>query len=98
MRGKKTMKAYVIERPGGPEALQLRDIPSPEPGADEVKLRIRAFGLNRAEAYFRAGNMGPITAPRVPGIEAVGEVISDPSGRFRTGQRVATVVGGMQFD
>ena len=92
------MKAYIIERPGGPEALELRDTPSPEPGADEVKIRIRAFGLNRAEAYFRAGKMGAITAPRVPGIEAVGEVVSDPSSTFRTGQRVATIMGGMQFD
>ncbi|MGH8759213.1 MAG: zinc-binding dehydrogenase [Burkholderiales bacterium] len=91
------MKAYVIEQPGGPEALQLRDIPSPEPTVDEVQIRVRAFGLNRAETYLRAGKMGAITAPRVPGIEAVGEVIHDPAGIFRTGQRVATAMGGMQF-
>src|SRR5437870_4743065 len=41
--------------------------------------------------------MGAITSPRVPGIEAVGEVIHDPAGTFRTGQRVATAMGGMQF-
>ena len=92
------MKAYVIERPGGPEVLELRDIPSPEPDANEVKIRIRAFGLNRAEVYFRAGKMGAIAAPRVPGIEAVGEVLIDPSNTFRPGQRVATLMGGMQFD
>ncbi|SDX36386.1 zinc-binding dehydrogenase [Lysobacter enzymogenes] len=91
------MKAYVIEQPGGPEALQLRDIASPEPDADEVRIRVRAFGLNRAEAYLRAGKMGPISTPRVPGIEAVGEVMDDPAGRFRTGQRVATAMGGLQF-
>jgi len=91
------MKAYVIERAGGPEALQLRDIASPEPGADEVQIRVRAFGLNRAEVYLRAGKLGDIAAPRVPGIEAVGEVIHDPSGTFRIGQRVATAMGGLQF-
>lgn len=91
------MKAYVIERTGGPEVLELRDVPSPEVHANEVKIRVRAFGLNRAEAYLRAGKMGAITGPRVPGIEAVGEVIADPSGTFRTGQRVATAMGGMQF-
>jgi NADPH:quinone reductase-like Zn-dependent oxidoreductase len=91
------MKAYVVEQPGGPEVLQLRDMPSPEPAADEVQIRVRAFGLNRAEVYWRAGQMGAITAPRVPGIEAVGEVIHDPAGAFRTGQRVATAMGGMQF-
>lgn len=91
------MKAFVIEQAGSPEVLKLRDIPSVEPTPDEVKIRVRAFGLNRAETYLRAGKMGPITAPRVPGIEAVGEVILDPSGTFRTGQRVATAMGGMQF-
>ena len=91
------MKAYVIEQPGGPEVLQLRDILSPEPTQDEVKIRVRALGLNRAETYLRAGKMGDITSPRVPGIEAVGEIIHDPAGIFRTGQRVATAMGGMQF-
>jgi NADPH2:quinone reductase len=91
------MKAYVVEHPGGPEVLQMRDIPSQEPGRDEVQIRVRAFGLNRAEVYWRAGQMGPIDGPRVPGIEAVGEVIHDPSGTLRTGQRVATAMGGMQF-
>jgi NADPH:quinone reductase-like Zn-dependent oxidoreductase len=91
------MKAYVVEHAGGPEVLQLRDVSSPEPAADEVQIRVRAFGLNRAEVYWRAGQMGAIDGPRVPGIEAVGEVIHDPAGAFRTGQRVATAMGGMQF-
>jgi NADPH:quinone reductase-like Zn-dependent oxidoreductase len=91
------MKAYVIEKAGGPEALQLRDIAAVEPGADEVQIRVRAFGLNRAEVYRRAGKMGPISGQVVPGIEAVGEVMHDPAGVFRTGQRVATAMGGMQF-
>lgn len=91
------MKAYIIERAGGPEVLTLADIPSPQAKADEVTIRVRAFGVNRAEVYRRAGKMGPITSPVVPGIEAVGEIISDASGTFRTGQRVATAMGGMQF-
>jgi len=91
------LKAYVIEQVGGPEVLQLRDISSPAPTAHEVQIRVRAFGLNRVETYLRAGKMGAITAPRVPGIEAVGEVSHDPAGTFRTGQRVATAMGGMQF-
>ncbi|MBH3426036.1 MULTISPECIES: zinc-binding alcohol dehydrogenase family protein [Pseudomonas] len=91
------MKAFVIEQAGTPDALKLRDIAPVQPSSDEVRIRVRALGLNRAETYLRAGKMGPITAPRVPGIEAVGEVIHDPSGTFRTGQRVATAMGGMQF-
>jgi NADPH:quinone reductase-like Zn-dependent oxidoreductase len=91
------MKAYVIERAGGPEVLQLRDIPSLAPQANEVRIRVRAFGLNRAEVYRRAGKMGPIEGPVVLGIEAVGEVIEVPSGSLRVGQRVATAMGGLQF-
>lgn len=91
------MKAYVVKKVGGPEALELRDIDPVQPGTDEVLIRVKAFGLNRAETYLRAGRMGEITAPRTPGIEAVGEVIRDPAGIFHPGQRVATSMGGMQF-
>jgi NADPH:quinone reductase len=91
------MKAYVIDRVGGPEVLQVRDIPSVAPQADEVRIRVRAFGLNRAETYLRAGKMGPVDGLRVPGIEAVGEIAEDPSGTFHVGQRVATAMGGLQF-
>ncbi|HEY9274235.1 zinc-binding dehydrogenase [Achromobacter sp.] len=91
------MKAYVIDQAGGPEVLQIRDIPSVAPQAGEVRIRVRAFGLNRAETYLRAGKMGPIDVPRVPGIEAVGEIAEDASGTFRIGQRVATAMGGLQF-
>jgi NADPH2:quinone reductase len=91
------MKAYAIERPGSPEELKLVDIPSPRPQANEVRIRVKAFGLNRAEVYRRAGKFGPIEGQVVPGIEAVGEVIEDPTNSLRTGQRVGTAMGGMQF-
>lgn len=91
------MKAYVVEQAGGPEVLKLRDIASVAPGADEVRIRVKAFGLNRAEVYRRAGKMGPIDGQVVPGIEAVGEVVEDPSGSFHIGQKVATAMGGLQF-
>ena len=91
------MKAYVVEQAGGPEVLKLRDIATVAPGADEVRIRVKAFGLNRAEVYRRAGKMGPIDGQVVPGIEAVGEVVEDPSGTLRVGQKVATAMGGLQF-
>lgn len=91
------MKAYVVEQAGGPEVLQLRDIATQTPKQNEVRIRVKAFGLNRAEAYRRAGKMGPIAEPVVPGIEAVGDVLEDASGQFRIGQKVATVMGGLQF-
>ena len=91
------MKAYVVERAGGPEVLKLADIASVPPDMDEVRIRVKAFGLNRAEVYRRAGKMGPIAGQVVPGIEAVGEILEDASGAFRPGQRVATAMGGLQF-
>jgi NADPH:quinone reductase-like Zn-dependent oxidoreductase len=95
-----TMKAAVIHRAGGPEALVLerRPIPVPKPG--EVLIRVKAFGLNRSELFTRQGHSPGVQFPRVLGIEAVGVVELAPSGEFRAGTVVATAMGGMgrQFD
>lgn len=91
------MKAITITTVGGPEVLALGDLPEPQLKEGEVKIKIKAFGLNRAEAYYRSGNMGPTEIGRVPGIEAVGEVVADPSGTFKLGQKVATAMGGMML-
>lgn len=89
------MRAVVVDAPGGPEVLQLRRVPLPEPAADQVRIRVRAFGLNRSELHFRQGVAYSGTFPRIPGIEAVGEVDLDPSGLLARGQQVATMMGGM---
>lgn len=91
------MKAVVINQPGGLEALRIVDVDEPETPDGHVKMRTKAFGLNRAETYYRAGNMGEISEPRIPGIEAVGEVVEDRSGRFRMGQKVVTAMGGLML-
>ncbi len=91
------MKAIIIERTGGPEVLTLQDVNEPTAAEGWVKIRVRAFGLNRAEAYFRQGIFGKLGEPRILGIEAVGEVMADPSGHFRKGQRVMTVMGGLMM-
>jgi NADPH2:quinone reductase len=54
---------------------------------------VKAFGLNHAEIYFRKGEWGEVA--KVSGIECVGLVKSDPAGRFREGQKVAALMGGM---
>ncbi len=91
------MRAVVAMSPGGPEVLRLTELAAPEPAADEVAIRVHAFGLNKAESYYRSGNYGTFVPNQALGIEAVGEVLSDPSGRFARGQRVATAMGGMMF-
>lgn len=94
------MRAYVIEEPGGPEKLLLRDIPAPEPVPGSVLIRVRAFGLNRSEWFTRRGDSPSVSFPRVLGIECVGEVVAAPGTDLIVGQRVAAMMGGMgrQYD
>jgi len=87
------VRAIVIEQFGGPEQLVLKDIPDPVPGKGDVLIRVKAFGINRAETYFRRGLWGDVA--RVSGIECVGEVALDPSGTLAAGARVAALMGGM---
>ncbi|MFF7756056.1 zinc-binding dehydrogenase [Streptomyces sp. NPDC007971] len=87
------MKAIVISAYGGPEVLHIADLPDPVPAFGEVLIRVKAFGLNHAEAYMRAGTWGDVAA--VPGIECAGLVEADPSGRLAPGTRVVAILGGM---
>ena len=87
------MKAIVIKAYGGPEQLVMEEIPDPQPQAGETLVRIRAFGINRAETYMRRGVWGDVA--RVSGIECVGEIVEDTTGQFRPGQVVAAIMGGM---
>ena len=92
------MRAIVITRPGGPEVLELRDVETPEPAPGQVRVRIRACAVNRADLMQRAGSYpAPPDAPQdIPGLELAGEV--DALGRGVTelaiGDRVFGVVGG----
>lgn len=91
------MRAVVVERPGGPEALVLRDVPIPEPGAGEIRVRVRAFGVNRADLLQRRGLYpAPSDAPPdIPGLEFAGEVDqAGPGAALRPGERVMGIAGG----
>jgi NADPH2:quinone reductase len=91
-----TMRAVVLDAPGPPEALRLRELPVPTPAPGWVLIRVRAFGLNRSELHTRLGLAGPdVTFPRVLGIEATGVVTECPGGEFAVGQQVAAMMGGM---
>src|SRR5215213_3092699 len=70
------MKAVVIARPGGPEAFELRDVPEPEPQGDQVRVRVRAAGINRADLMQARGRYpAPPGVPAdIPGLEFAGEV------------------------
>jgi len=87
------MKAIVINQYGGTDQLILKEIPMPDPQEGDVLISIKAFGINRAETYMRQGVWGDVA--QVSGIECVGLVENDPSGKYEKGQYVAAIMGGM---
>ena len=89
------MRAVVLDGPGPPEALRIRELPMPEPQPGWVLIRVKAFGVNRSELHTRLGLAHGVTFPRVPGIEATGVVAAAPSGEFEEGLQVAAMMGGM---
>lgn len=95
-----TMKAAVIREAGGPDVFKIESLPIPTPRKGEVLIRVKAFGLNRAEFFMRQGHSPDVKFPLVLGIEAVGVVELAPGPQFNKGDIVATVMGGMgrQFD
>jgi len=91
-----SMRAIVLDGPGPVAHLHLRNLPIPAPLPGWVRIKVEAFGLNRSELHTRLGMAGDaVTFPRVLGIEAAGTIDADPSGTFRPGQQVMTMMGGM---
>ncbi|MCG4281143.1 zinc-binding dehydrogenase [Lacticaseibacillus saniviri] len=90
------MKAAVVHTSGDSSHLVLEDIPTPavKPGWSLIK--VKGFGINRAEIITRNGGSPTVKFPRVIGIEAVGEIVeTTDSVRLPVGQTVVTVQGGM---
>src|SRR5580704_1241922 len=92
------MRAIVIRQPGGPEVLELVEMPLPEPSRGEVRVRVRATAVNRADILQR---MGMYPAPHgspadIPGLEIAGEVdlVGADVQELVRGDRVFGVIGG----
>lgn len=90
-----TMRAVVLTEPGPVTNLNLQDLPLPSVAPGQVRISVKAFGLNRSELHLRLGLAEGVTLPIVPGIEAVGVVDSAPESDLRPGQQVAAMMGGM---
>lgn len=92
------MRAVVITKPGGPEVLELRDVPEPSPSYGQVLVRVHATALNRADILQRQGRYpAPADSPAdIPGMEFAGEIAEIGVGvsRWKIGQRVFGIVGG----
>jgi putative PIG3 family NAD(P)H quinone oxidoreductase len=94
------MHAVLAVPPGGPDALQLVEVPDPSPGPGELLVRVLAAGVNRADILQREGRYPPPPgATDVLGLEAAGEVVAvGPAAgaplRFGVGDRVCAVLPG----
>jgi NADPH2:quinone reductase len=84
------MKAIQVLTPGGPESLQLVDVPKPEPGPTQVLVRIAAAGVNFIDVYFRTGHY-KADPPIAIGSEGAGTVekVGEGVTEFKPGDRVA---------
>jgi NADPH2:quinone reductase len=84
------MKAIQVQKPGGPEALTLVDLPVPKPKPNEAVVKIAAAGVNFIDVYFREGRY-PSPLPFVDGQEAAGTVsaVGSEVKSLKSGDRVA---------
>ncbi len=84
------MRAIQIKTTGGPEVMEVVEIPIPKPGNGQVLVKIEASGVNFIDTYLREGRY-PAELPFIPGQEAAGTVVQLGSGvtGFAVGDRVA---------
>ena len=87
------MRAILRTRFGGPDVLEIQEIPEPEPKAGHAVIQVKAFGINHAEMHMRKGEWAEIAD--VSGIECVGLIKSCPGEEFAIGTKVAALMGGL---
>lgn len=94
------MRAAVCTRPGGPEVLEIRELPVPAVRMGWSLVQVKGAGLNRSELRTRQGYSPNVTLPRVLGIECVGTVAASTHPALPDGTTVAAVMGemGREFD
>jgi NADPH:quinone reductase-like Zn-dependent oxidoreductase len=95
-----TMRAAVCVRAGGPEVLEIRELPVPAVQEGWSLVQVKGAGLNRSELRTRQGHSPTVTFPRVLGIECVGTVAVSTDPLVPEGTTVAAVMGelGREFD
>ena len=97
---RKFMKAMVLEKPCTAEEMKIKNVPIPEVKENWILVKIRAFGINRAEIFTRQGDSPSVKLPRVIGIECVGIVEEPSNSDFKKGDKVFSMMNGMgrEFD
>lgn len=91
------MKAIIFAEPGGPDVLKLADVPEPKPTAEQLLVRVRVTGVNRADLLQRKGRYPPPPGEsEILGLELAGEVeaVGASAQGFAPGDRVFALVSG----
>ncbi len=91
------MRAITITSPGGPEVLQIAEVPDPVPAEGEVLIDVAAAGLNRADLLQRQGMYPPPPgAPEYPGLECAGTIAALGAGvtGWQVGDQVCALLSG----
>src|SRR5687768_15746723 len=86
-----SMKAIRVHEFGGPQVLQLEDVPEPKAGPGQVVVRVKAVGVNPVDTSIRTGAYSKIVPlPYTPGSDAAGQVEATGEGvkHVRAGDRV----------
>ncbi len=85
------MKAAYYETTGGPEVIRFGDLPTPEPGPGQVRIKVAAAALNPVDTYIRSGAINmPLPKPFIPGCDVAGTIdkVGEGVAGFRVGDRV----------
>lgn len=95
-----TMRAAVCVKAGGPDVLEIRELPVPAVREGWSLVQVKGTGLNRSELRTRQGHSPNVTFPRVLGIECAGTVAASTDPTLPEGTTVAAVMGemGREFD
>src|SRR5579864_8367232 len=83
------MKAVQFAKHGGPEVLQVSNVPDPTPGPEDVLIQVKATTVNHLDLFQRDGSRPVGKLPFTPGLEAAGIVLNDNQ-NFYSGERVLT--------
>jgi len=94
------MKAVVVEKAGGPEVLEYKDVPTPTVKPGWSLVQVKGFGINHSEIFTRDGESPSVKFPRILGIECVGIVAESTSDKLKNGQKIISIMGemGRAFD
>jgi len=68
------MKAIRIHEFGGPEVMKYEDVPEPQPGQGEIRIKIIAAGVNPVDWKIRRGLVGSLPLPMIMGLDVAGIV------------------------